>query len=118
MWEVEGTVEFENWYLGLDPSALEMVTAAVDLLAEGGPGVRRPLVDTLRCSRHRNMKELRTGTIRIFFCFDPRRVAILLIGGSKRGRWKRFYSEMVPKADRLYDDHLAELRDEGAIPDA
>lgn len=57
------------------------------------------------------MKELRPlgGDLRILFAFDPRRTAILLIGGDKRGRWNEWYAEMVPVADQLYDEHLAEL---------
>lgn len=58
-------------------------------------------------SKHPNMKELRvTQTIRIFFAFDPQRVAILLIGGDKAGKAKRFYKQMIPKADQIYDEHL------------
>lgn len=53
------------------------------------------------------MKELRvTQTMRIFFAFDPRRVAILLIGGDKAGKTKRFYKRMIPVADGIYDAHL------------
>jgi hypothetical protein len=60
------------------------------------------------------MKELRpTSTIRILFAFDPRRVAILLIGGDKGGSWNRWYGEKVPVADQLYDDHLAEIERTG-----
>lgn len=56
------------------------------------------------------MKELRPArAIRVLFAFDPRRVAILLIGGDKRGSWNRWYDEMVPVADGLYDEHLAEV---------
>lgn len=58
------------------------------------------------------MKELRAGTIRVLFCFDPRRNAILLIGGDKRDRWEQFYAEMVPVADSLYDEHLEEIEKE------
>ena len=53
--------------------------------------------------------------IRVFFAFDPRRRAILLIGGDKTGRWREFYEEMIPVADDLYDEHLNELREEGEI---
>jgi len=64
------------------------------------------------------MKELRTQCqgrpIRTFYAFDPRRCAILLIGGDKTGD-NRFYEQMIPRADRLYDDHLAQLRKEGLI---
>ena len=64
------------------------------------------------------MKELRPpGTnIRVLFAFDPRRMAILLIGGDKTGRWREFYEEKIPEADRLYDEHLEGLREEGEIP--
>jgi len=65
------------------------------------------------------MRELRVQSqgdpIRIFYAFDPRRAAILLIGGDKAGD-DRFYEVMVPHADRLYDIYLDELRREGLIP--
>jgi hypothetical protein len=65
------------------------------------------LVDSVEGSKHSNMKELRvTQTMRIFFAFDPRRVAILLIGGDKAGKTKRFYGRMIPVADRIFDRHL------------
>jgi hypothetical protein len=54
----------------------------------------------------------------VFFIFDPRRTAILLVAGDKRGRWEKFYARMVPLADDLHDGHLEELRQEGALPDA
>jgi hypothetical protein len=60
------------------------------------------------------MKELipMGGAVRILFAFDPRRAAILLIGGDKTNRWSEWYRTMVPVADRLYDEHLLELRAE------
>lgn len=64
------------------------------------------------------MKELRIGTIRILFAFDPRRTVVLLIAGNKRDRWQEFYDETVPLADDLLDEHLEELRQEGTHPDA
>jgi Phage derived protein Gp49-like (DUF891) len=65
-----------------------------------------PFVDNVKMSRHPNMKERRPlgGNIRILFAFDPRRTAILLIGGNKTNRWDRWYDETVPIADRLYDE--------------
>ena len=85
-----------------------MIDAAVEILEERGPSLGRPLVDTITGSRHKNMKELRPpiGNMRILFAFDPRRTAILLIGGDKSGQWSRWYKKMVPVADRLYDEHL------------
>lgn len=59
------------------------------------------------------MKELRATTIRILFAFDPKRTAILLIGGNKRDRWQELYAELIPLADDLFDEHLAELENEG-----
>ena len=64
------------------------------------------------------MKELRTQSggnpLRTFFAFDPRRSAILLIGGGKTGN-NRFYDRMIPLAANLYDEHLQELKQEGLI---
>jgi len=75
-------------------------------------------VDTINGSRHTNMKELRTQhrgrPYRTFFAFDPRRAAILLIGGDKTGD-KRFYDRLIPIADDLYDEYLEELKKEGLI---
>ena len=52
--------------------------------------------------------------LRVFYAFDPRRTAILPIGGGKTGDdW--FYRRFAPLADRLHDEHLQELRDEGSI---
>lgn len=61
------------------------------------------------------MKELRPlgGNIRILFAFDPRRTAILLLGGDKPHRWAEWYEQMTPVADRLYEEHLDSLKKEG-----
>jgi hypothetical protein len=92
------------------------VDAAVERLAEAGPALGRPLVDTLKTSRHPHMKELRpTASLRILFAFDPRRTAILLLGGDKRGQWSEWYQLMVPRADALYDEHLKALHEEGLL---
>lgn len=114
MWDVEYTDQFEKWWNGLSIDEQAAIDVAVEVLQEKGPGLGRPLVDTLKGSRHQNLKELRPGgSIRVLFAFDPRRTAILLIGGDKRDRWQEWYQEMVPVADRLYDEHLAELRRTG-----
>ncbi|HZB10919.1 MAG TPA: type II toxin-antitoxin system RelE/ParE family toxin [Rubrobacter sp.] len=117
-WEVEYTDEFDEWFDGLGEEAQEDVALAVEKLEERGPALPRPLADSVEGSRHSNMKELRPlGTnIRVLFAFDPRRMAILLIGGDKTDRWRKFYEEMIPVADDLYDEHLDELRKEGKIP--
>ncbi len=113
MWDVEFTDEFGAWWATLDHDEQQTIDAAVRVLEQRGPGLGRPLVDTVKGSRHANMKELRAGTIRILFVFDPRRSAILLIGGDKRDRWQEFYEQMIPLADRLLAEHLADLEKEG-----
>jgi hypothetical protein len=72
-------------------------------------GLGRPVVETIKASRHQNMKELRSGTIRVLFAFDPVRQAVLLIGGDKVGQWEAWYRRNIPVADDLYDEWLVEL---------
>lgn len=111
-WKVEGTGRFEAWYLGCSGDAQADIEAAVELLEEYGPSLGRPAVDTVNGSRFPNMKELRVQSngrpLRILFAFDPRRMAILLIGGDKTGA-TRFYQKFIPIADRLYAEHLREI---------
>ncbi len=116
-WDVEYTDEFEAWWDSLDAEEQEAITAAVESLEDRGLALGRPLVDTVRDSQHANMKELRppAGNLRILFAFDPRRTAILLIGGNKTSQWNWWYRRMIPRADQLYDDHLAVLRKEGSL---
>ena len=124
-WEVEATDEFFAWADALersDPEARAMLDAVIDMLAEKGPLLRRPYVGEIVTSRHHNMKELlvpaSTKALRVLFCFDPRRMAILLLGGDKSqdAMWNAWYRAAVPEADRLYDIYLAELREEGLLP--
>ncbi len=117
-WEVEYTQEFEAWWQEIDGEDQEQITAAVHILQDAGPGLRRPLVGSIEASHHANMKELipAAGNIRILFAFDPRRAAILLLGGDKTNRWTQWYERNVPQADDLYDQHLRELESEGLLP--
>jgi hypothetical protein len=117
-WEVEFTDQFGDWFEELSGPQRSAVIAAVDILEEDGPGLGRPFVDTIKGSRHANMKELRpmAGNLRVLFAFDPRRMAILLIGGDKTNRWNAWYREIIPVADDLYDEHLETLRKEGLLP--
>jgi len=116
-WDVEYTDEFEAWWGGLQVEEQRAITAAVELLERDGPALGRPIVDTVKASRHSNMKELRPPAtyLRVLFAFDPRRTAILLIGGNKEHRWQDWYREFIPIADRLLDEHLDELRREGEL---
>jgi hypothetical protein len=114
-YEVETTDEFNDWYRSLDEAAVEAVNAKVDLLEQVGWRLTRPHADTIRGSRYANMKELRVSAqgrpIRIFFAFDPRRSAIVLIGGDKTND-PQFYDRMIPIAEGLYETHLAEIEKE------
>lgn len=106
-----------GWLTSLDSGSQEQVVAAIELLEEQGPRLGRPLVDTIKASRHKNMKELRPGStgrseLRILFAFDPKRQAILLIAGDKSGNWTRWYKRNIPIADDLFDKHLQNLRGE------
>lgn len=101
---------------GLNEKAQDAIDRSVHILESIGSSLGRPQVDAVKGSRHPQMKELRIqvggAPHRIFFAFDPRRVAILLIGGCKQGN-QRFYNQMVPVADALYDTHLKALKKEG-----
>lgn len=120
VWEVEYTNEFEDWWRNLTQDQQEALDERVMLLAEHGPTLLRPVVGAITSSRHPNMKELRVskaGALRVLFAFDPRRHAILLIGGDKSGRWGEWYRSAIPVADDLYDTHLRELQGEGLLDD-
>jgi hypothetical protein len=109
VWQIERTDEIANWIFSLDDDAKEAILKNLIILREIGPSLGRPYVDSVKGSRHKNMKELRIQNkkrvIRIFFIFDPDRKAILLIGGNKRGD-KRFYEKIIPIADNLYEEYL------------
>ena len=113
MWVVNQTVVFENWWEALSEQEQDDVTAFVELLQEMGPQLPYPHSSGVEGSRHGHMRELRIQShgdpLRVFYAFDPRRSAILLIGGNKTGKDKRFYQTMIPKADALYDQHLKTL---------
>lgn len=117
-WEVEYTREFAEWWDSLTAQEQAAIDSDVDLLMIYGPQLGRPTVDTLKGSRLANLKELRTDTtgkpLRSFFAFDPRRTAILLIGGDKSGD-QRFYKRMIPLAEQIYADYLDELKSEGLL---
>jgi len=114
-WIVEYTDEFEEWWVAIEEAAQDAIDRSVHLLESGGPTLPFPHSSGVRGSRHGNMRELRVQCggepYRIFYAFDPRRAAILLIGGNKTGD-SQFYERMVPKADSIYDRHLKELASE------
>ncbi len=110
VWAVQSVAEFERWFLTLESSVRIEIAAKISLLQQVGPTLGRPHADTLKRSAYPNMKELRVqiggDPWRIFFAFDPRRSAILLVGGNKCGDG-RFYEVNLPIADARYRDHLA-----------
>ena len=117
-WNVEYTDEFGAWWQGLTEDEQIELDATIQLLEEFGPALGRQHCDTIHGVKLSNMKELRTQCrgrpLRTFFAFDPRRTAILLIGGDKTGD-DRFYERMIPLAECLYNNYLEELRREGLI---
>jgi hypothetical protein len=104
--ELRFTAEAEAWVKRLAPEKANRVAAATDQLLARGPALRRPLVGTIIGSQHHNMRELRMGTMRLLFAFDPDRHAVMLLGGDKRGAWHDWYRQSIPRADRLYDRYL------------
>ncbi|MCR4376234.1 MAG: type II toxin-antitoxin system RelE/ParE family toxin [Acidobacteria bacterium] len=115
-WEVEGTDDFAVWFTGLTGNEQVSVGRIVDLLVEHGPSLPFPYSSGVESSRHRHMRELRIQhegrPYRVLYAFDPRRAAILLLGGDKTGN-DRWYEQNVPRADGLYDEYLQELKQEG-----
>jgi hypothetical protein len=114
-WEVEFTDEFELWWNRPSEDEQESIGFGVRLLQARGPNLPRPYADRVHGSKHSNMKELRCqhsgNPYRVLYAFDPRRIAILLIGGDKTGD-DRWYSTYVPKADAIYDAHLEAIENE------
>ena len=114
-WEVDLHDEFVPEFHDLDRDVQDELLAHVRLLEQFGPQLGRPRVDTLNGSRHRNMKELRFeaahGVWRFAFAFDAKRQAIILCGGDKSGgSEKRFYRQLIDKADARFDAHVARVR--------
>lgn len=114
-WTVLFADEFEPEFDALPDDVQDAILARLLLLEREGPRLGRPHVDTLAGSRHANMKELRCaagdGVWRIAFAFDPDRQAILLVGGDKSGgNQKRFYKQLIVRADERFDRHLARLK--------
>jgi len=105
------TVEFETWLEALDRREQRSVLQVVKLLEAAGVGLGEPWSTALQGARH-PLRELRprrgASPLRIVYAFDPRREALLLLGGSK-GEDKRFYSRAIARAERLWEDHLAAL---------
>ncbi len=118
VWDVEYTDEFSSWWQTLKDGQQNDILAVVSLLVEKGPSLPFPFSSSVNGSKHAHLRELRVQSsgrpLRVFYAFDPRRTAILLLGGDKTGN-DRFYQEYIPIADRLYDIYLEEIKQEGLI---
>ena len=114
-WIVEIGDEFLPEFNELDEKVRTEILGHSRLLQQFGPQLGRPRVDTLKDSRHTNMKELRfvaaDGVWRVAFAFDPMRKAMLLVAGDKSGvSQRKFYKRLIAKADDRFDAHLARLK--------
>ena len=118
-WTIVVVEPVRSWLHGLrrsDRATLRHIAAAIDALAEEGPALGRPLVDTVRDSALANLKELRPGSagsteIRLLFVFDPFRQAVLLVGGDKSADWRGWYRTAIPQAETAYAEHLRRVRE-------
>jgi hypothetical protein len=117
-WAVEVTDEWADWYDGLAEPFQDELAAVIGLLEIHGPQLGFPYTSGVTSSKHAHMREMRVQAggrpIRVLYAFDPRRIAILLLGGDKTGD-NRWYARAIPEADRLYDEHLKVLRKEKLI---
>ncbi len=90
VWDVDRTEEYDAWFLEQGEDGQASIRMNVELLTKYGPNLPRPYVDTLKGSRLKNLKELRTQTtahvFRVAFLFDEERKAVLLIGGDKKDK--------------------------------
>ena len=118
-WRIIVVEPVRSWLHGLrrfDRATLQQVAATIDALAEEGPSLGRPLVDTVKGSALANLKELRPGSagsseVRLLFIFDPFRQAVILVGGDKAGNWQGWYRSAIPRAEAAYAEHLRRLRE-------
>jgi hypothetical protein len=117
-WEVEFHKDFHPEFDALPDNVQDELLAHAQLLEQFGPQLGRPRADTLKGSRHANMKDLRfnaaDGAWRVTFAFDQKRNAVLLVEGDKSGgSEKRFYRQLIAKADERFDEHLSRTKKKG-----
>lgn len=114
-WGVTYHPAFLTEFAELAEDVQDEIAALAEALRQIGPQMKRPRSDTLKASKHANMKELRFdadgGVWRVAYAFDPERKAILLVAGDKSGvSQKRFYKALIARADARFDEHLAALK--------
>lgn len=112
-YEVEVCDEFKTWYEDLSEPEQNSVERVVLMLMEAGPALGYPQSTGIKDSKFSPMRELRIQhegrPYRVLYAFDPRRVALLLLGGDKTGD-DRWYEKMVPKADAIYEEHVRTIK--------
>ena len=111
-WEVIVHDAVRIWLINVGRVEREGIDMAIQVLHAQGPVLGRPLVDHIKGSQIKNLKELRplTTTIRILFAFDPERRAILLVAGDKGGSWRTWYKRAIAEAEERFSVHLSEMR--------
>ena len=122
-YEVERTDEFTEWWNGLTEAEQIAVAKVVGVLEEKGPDLKRPYVGKIEGSKKiPNLKELVIqyggDPYRVFFAFDPRQAAILLLGATKTGGKKAqvtWYKERIAEVEPIYEQYIKELQKEGLI---
>ncbi len=114
MIEVEGTEEFEEWFLALGERQAEAVARVIGMLEEKGVALGFPYSSDIRGSRSIREPRVQSGRhrLRVFYAFDPLRRAVLLLGGNKTGNF-RFYKIFIPRAERIWAGYLTDLEKEG-----
>jgi len=119
-WKILVTETYEKWFLRLTNEEQVDVQAVVDVLEMLGPHLSRPLSDSVKgASRVSNLKELRVQhcgkPYRVFYAFDPNRMAVLLCGGRKDGSGdKTFYKRMIHIAEAEFEEHLRGITNSNA----
>lgn len=117
-WNVEYTDQFEEWFVGLSEKEQDSVDKVIIMLEQLGPTLPFPYSSGINNSKYKHMRELRIQhkgkPYRVLYAFDPRRTAILLLGGNKTGSDK-WYDTFIPKADKIYEEHLKTLKKKGLI---
>ena len=109
--------EFDTWFNEQEEEVQDSILFSIGLLQAEGPILGRPYVDTIKGSKYPNMKELRVQhrgePWRIFFAFDPKRRAIVLVGGNKAGGGSNWYKDNIRIADERFEEHLRTMKKEG-----
>lgn len=115
MWHVVLSKEFESWFEQQPEKTQDDFLHYLRLLQEFGPHLSRPYAGVIYGSSFSNLKELRVQSLgkpyRALFVFDPKRQAVVLCAGNKSGNEKRFYKQMIPLAEKIYQRYLQEFSD-------